>query len=68
MMKVEEEQTCATETSGIQRGSEEKKGTVNDERTSEEKDMSAEQKVGITTEFQVHILCDVTLCHWAHGS
>jgi hypothetical protein len=46
MVVVQEEQACVTESSGMPSGSEEKKGTVNDERTSEEKDMSAGQKVG----------------------
>jgi hypothetical protein len=35
----------------MQSGSEEKKGTVDDERTSEDRDMSAGQKVGVMTEF-----------------
>ena len=60
-MRLKEEQTCVSETSGVQSGSEEKKGTVNDEKTSEEKDMSAGQKVGVTTEFYFNVLPDVTV-------
>lgn len=52
-----------SETSGVQGESEEKKGSVNDEKTSEEKDVSAGQKVGVTTEFYFRVLSDVTLCH-----
>lgn len=61
MTRLTEEQTCVSETSGVQSESEEKKGTVNDEKTSEEKDMSAGQKVRVTTEFYFHVLPDVTL-------
>jgi hypothetical protein len=47
MTRLKEEQTCVSEpTSGVQSESEEKTETVNDEKTSEEKDMSAGQKVG----------------------
>jgi len=63
MMRLKEEKTCVSETSGVQSESEEKKGTVNDEKTSEEKDMSAGQKVGVTTEFYFHVSPDVTLYH-----
>ena len=63
MMRLNEEQTCVSETVGVQSESEEKKGTVNDEKTSEEKDMSAGQKVGVTTEFYFHVSPDVTPCH-----
>jgi hypothetical protein len=62
-MRLNEEQTCVNETVGVQSESEEKKGNVNDEKTSEEKDMSAGQKVGVTTEFYFRVLPDVTLCH-----
>ena len=63
MMRLKEEQMCVSETSRVQSESEEKKGTVNDEKTSEEKDMSAGQKVRVTTEFYIHVSPDVTLCH-----
>jgi len=59
MMRLKEEQT-----SGVQSESEEKKGTVDDEKTSEEKDMSAGQKVGVTTGFYFHVSPDVTLYHF----
>lgn len=63
MTRLKEEQTCVSETSGVQSESEEKTETVNDEKTSEEKDMSAGQKVGLTTEFYFHVLSDVTVYH-----
>jgi hypothetical protein len=50
-MMRNEEQTCVSEASGVQSEGEEKKGAVNDEKTSEEKDMSAGQKVGLTQNF-----------------
>jgi hypothetical protein len=55
MKRLKEEQTCVSETGGVQSESEEKKETVSDEKTSEEKDMSAGQKVGVTTEFYFHV-------------
>jgi len=63
MKRLKDEQTCVSETGGVQSESEEKKGTVSDEKTSEEKDMSAGQKVGVTTEFYFHVSPDVTVCH-----
>lgn len=62
-MRLNEEQMCVSETVGVLSESEEKKGTAIDEKTSEEKDMSAGQKVGVTTEFYFRVSPDVTLCH-----
>jgi hypothetical protein len=63
MTRLKEEQTCVSETSGVQSESEEKTETVSDEKTPEEKDMSAGQKVGLTREFYFCVLSDVTSLH-----